>query len=65
MSKKASPAIIGGFVVGALALLVLALVVLGGQDLFRERSLYVSIFDGSVQGLRVGANVNFCGCPRW
>ena len=61
MSKKANPAVIGSFVLGAIALLVLALVVLGGQELFRERLVYVSIFDGSAQGLRVGANVNFVG----
>jgi paraquat-inducible protein B len=61
MSKKASPTVIGGFVVGAIGLLVLALVVLGGQELFRERVHYISVFDGSVAGLRVGANVNFFG----
>lgn len=61
MSKKASPAVIGAFVLGAVGLLTLALTVLGGRELFRERLNYVSIFEGSVAGLRVGANVNFFG----
>lgn len=61
MSKKANPALIGSFVVGALALVVIAVVVLGGAELFRERPRAVAYFDGSVNGLTVGAPVTWLG----
>ena len=61
MSKRATPTLIGAFVLGAIVLTTLALMVLGGGELFRERIRYVTYFQGSVQGLRVGANVSFRG----
>ncbi|NCA70538.1 MAG: MCE family protein [Sphingobacteriia bacterium] len=61
MSKQANPAIIGGFVVGALTILVLALILFGGGALLRERVAMVTFFPGSVQGLSVGAPVLFEG----
>lgn len=61
MSKKASPAAIGGFVLGAIAVLVAGIVVLGGGKLFRQKAIYVSYFPGSVAGLSVGSPVQFQG----
>ena len=61
MSKKASPTLVGSFVVGALALVVIAVIILGGTKLFSERPRAVAYFDGSVNGLAVGAPVTWLG----
>ena len=61
MSKQASPTLIGAFVVGAIALVVIGLLVFGGGRFFADRVTWVTYFPGSVQGLRVGAPVNFRG----
>tara|TARA_R110002096_G_scaffold135780_3_gene287863 strand:- start:573 stop:1562 length:990 start_codon:yes stop_codon:yes gene_type:complete len=61
MSKQASPTIIGAFVVGAIALIVAFLILFGSGALFSDKQTFVTYFDGSIQGLRVGANVNFRG----
>ena len=57
MSVRPSPTAIGAFIVGALALLLVALLVWGGTGLFRTRLNYVLYFDGSVTGLNKGAPV--------
>ena len=61
MSKQASPAVIGGFVLGAVGLLVAALLLFGSGRLFTEREIFVAFFRGSVTGLNVGAPVRFRG----
>jgi paraquat-inducible protein B len=61
MGKKANPAVIGGFVVGAIALAVIGLVVFGSGQLFKNTSKYVCFFSGAVDGLNVGAPVKFKG----
>ena len=61
MSKQASPTLIGAFVVGAIALVVVGLLVFGGGRFFADRVTWVTYFPGSVKGLRVGAPVNFRG----
>lgn len=61
MSKKANPTIIGAFIIGAIALTVASLILIGGGKIFRDRQVYVTYFEGSLQGLRVGANVTFRG----
>jgi paraquat-inducible protein B len=61
MSAKGNPVIVGGFVIGALVLLIVALIVLGGGRFFEERRSFVSYFEGSLKGLRVGSNVLFRG----
>lgn len=60
---KANPTTIGLFVLGGLALTILAVLALGGTDWFHRRTLVVSYFPGSVQGLSVGAPVEFRGVP--
>jgi paraquat-inducible protein B len=61
MSKRASPTIVGAFVVGAVALLVVGLVAFGSMNLFRRPLTYVMFFDTTVSGLSVGAVVEFRG----
>ncbi len=61
MSKKANPTIIGMFVIGAVALVVVAVLIVAGDTLLQERRQFVAVFEGSVKGLRVGANVMFRG----
>lgn len=61
MGKKANPALIGAFVVGALALAVLGVVVLGSGQFFKDVSKFVMYFSGSVDGLATGAPVKFKG----
>ena len=59
--SKASPAVIGGFVIGAIALIVIGLLVFGGVNWFGTRNTYVAYFPGSVKGLQIGAPVDFRG----
>ncbi len=61
MSRKANPAVVGGFVIGAIALAVGGLFFFGGGKFFRTTETYVAFFDGSLKGLEVGAPVSFRG----
>ncbi|HUC61427.1 MAG TPA: MlaD family protein [Alphaproteobacteria bacterium] len=63
MSKRANPVLVGGFIVGAIALVVLALVLFGSVSLFVTRPVAVAYFEGSVSGLSVGAPVTLRGVP--
>jgi paraquat-inducible protein B len=59
--SKANPTVIGAFVVGAIALIVIGLLVFGGANWFAKRNTFIAYFPGSVKGLRVGAPVDFRG----
>ena len=61
MSKKANPVAIGAFVIGAIALLVMGIVVFGSGRLFADTTPFVLYFGGSVDGLNVGSPVRFKG----
>ena len=61
MSKPINKTMIGLFVVGAIALLVVAIGVLGSGKLFKVTTPYVMVFEGSVKGLNVGSPVVFRG----
>ncbi|HKV55398.1 MAG TPA: MlaD family protein [Candidatus Binataceae bacterium] len=61
MGKRISPTAIGIFVMGSLALLLAALVVLGSGRLFRPQHLYICFFQGNLNGLKVGAAVKVRG----
>ncbi len=61
MSKKANKTMIGIFVVGAVALLVIAITVFGSGEFFRQSDKYVVFFEGSIKGLSEGAPVIFRG----
>lgn len=61
MAKEANKTLIGAFVFGAILLTVVAILLLGGGQLFREQLPAVAYFDGSVKGLGVGAKVQMKG----
>jgi paraquat-inducible protein B len=61
MARRANPAVIGGFVLGAIVLAVAALVLLGGGRFFQHRQLWEAYFDESIKGLAIGAPVTFRG----
>lgn len=61
MSKPASKTLIGAFVLGAMVLVITALMVFGSGKFFAHRNTYVLYFDGSVKGLNVGSPVMFRG----
>lgn len=61
MSKKANKTAIGGFVLGAIALLIVGLAVFSSGKLFHRTNKYVLFFDSSIKGLAVGAPVTFKG----
>jgi paraquat-inducible protein B len=60
-SKRASPTLVGAFVLGALALALAGVAVFGSGKLFRRTERFVAVFSGSVNGLSVGAPVKFRG----
>ncbi|MDD2761618.1 MAG: MlaD family protein [Methylomonas sp.] len=62
MSKPVNPTVIGGFTLGALALLVIAMLVFGGgKELNADKIKYVVFFDSSLNGLEIGAPVKLQG----
>ncbi|MEN8259506.1 MAG: MlaD family protein [Pseudomonadota bacterium] len=61
MSKRANPAVIGAFVVGAVVLMVIGIMVFGSGKWFAEVRRFVVYFDESVNGLSVGAPVKLYG----
>ena len=61
MIRKANKIKIGAFVVGAVILLITAILIFGSGALFKQPDKYIIFFDGSVKGLSVGAPVNFRG----
>jgi len=61
MNSKVDKKMIGLFTVGALVLLMVAIVVFGSGVLFKRTTKFVLYFDGSVKGLAIGAPVMFRG----
>jgi paraquat-inducible protein B len=61
MGRRANPTLIGAFIVGAVALIVIGLLVFGRGHLFTDTRPYVLFFDGSVRGLNVGSPVDLQG----
>ncbi len=61
MSKKANKTAIGGFVLGALALIVAGVLIFGSGKFLTKTQTYVMYFEGSVKGLNVGAPLVFRG----
>ncbi len=61
--KTINPRLIGLFVIGGIALFVLAIVLFSRQDLFAQKRRFVAYFQQSVNGLNVGAPVRFRGIP--
>lgn len=61
MSKPANKTLIGAFILGALGLIIAGVVVFGSGKFFRKVNKNVMFFEGSVQGLQIGAPVVFRG----
>lgn len=61
MSKQASPAVIGGFVVGAVALVIAGVLIFGSGKFFSSTLPAVMYFEGDLKGLQVGAAVAYEG----
>ena len=61
MKKRISPTLIGAFVVGALILMAIGVVTFASGQLFKHRKEFILYFDGSVNGLRIGAPVKLKG----
>ena len=61
MSHRVNPTLIGAFVVGAIALIIAAFLLLGNVGLFEDREKVIMYFTGSVEGLNKGAPVNVRG----
>lgn len=61
MSKKANPKVVGSFVIGAIALSIVGIMILGGGSFMEEKFECVMLFDESISGLDVGAPVDFQG----
>jgi paraquat-inducible protein B len=62
-SRRANPRLIGGFVIGGIALLVAAVLVFGSFTFFQTTRRFVVFLEGSVNGLTVGSPVLFRGVP--
>ncbi len=61
MSKRANKTMIGSFVIGAIALIIVGLLIFGSGRLFTKVDKHVLYFKGSVKGLNIGAPVMFRG----
>lgn len=61
MSERANPTIIGAFVLGAVALLVAAVLAFGGRSILEDPERVVCYFAGSLKGLEVGSPVRYRG----
>ncbi len=61
MTKKANPKLIGGFVLGAVALLTAGIMIFGSGRFFQKSQKYVLFFETDVKGLTVGAPVTLKG----
>lgn len=58
----AKPAVVGGFVLGALLIAIVAALVLGGMRWFSPTMHAMVVFKGSVAGLSAGSPVTFVAC---
>jgi paraquat-inducible protein B len=62
MAKKANPKLIGGFVLGAIALVIIGVIAFGGGKFLATKDKAVLFFSGaSLSGLDVGSPVTFRG----
>lgn len=58
---KANPTVVGGFVVGAIALMIAGVVFFGSSSMFSPKVPVVMYFPGSVEGLNTGSVIEFSG----
>jgi paraquat-inducible protein B len=60
---RANPKLVGGFIIGGLTLLLLAVAALASGKFFTHSTTLVSFFPESVRGLQIGSPVTFRGVP--
>lgn len=61
MAKKVNTAVIGGFVVSAVTLFIIAILLFSSGRFFKNTREFMLFFEETVSGLRVGAPVKFRG----
>jgi paraquat-inducible protein B len=61
MIKKPNITLIGAFVIGGIALVIIGIITFGAETYFSRQPSFVMYFEGSVKGLNVGAPVVFKG----
>ena len=61
MAKRISPTAIGVFVIASFAILMAAVIVVGSGRLFRKPVQFICMFQGDLNGLKVGAPVKVRG----
>src|ERR1700719_3443476 len=61
MGKRVSPAVIGAFVVASFAILIVALVVVGSGRMSPKPIRFICMFQGNLNGLKIGAPVKVRG----
>jgi paraquat-inducible protein B len=61
MSKPVNPTAVGGFVIGAIVLIIFAVLVLSSGKLFSSTQMAVVVFPGNVKGLSIGSSVEIRG----
>jgi paraquat-inducible protein B len=61
MSKRVSPAVIGAFVVASFAILIVALIVVGSGRMLTKPIRFICMFQGNLNGLKIGAPVKVRG----
>jgi paraquat-inducible protein B len=61
MNKRVSPAVIGAFVIASFAILVVALIVIGSGRILTKPIRFICMFQGNLNGLKVGAPVKVRG----
>jgi paraquat-inducible protein B len=57
MSREANPKIVGAFVLGAVALIIVVFVIFGSGRLFQPLNTWVMFFKGNVKGLKIGSSI--------
>lgn len=61
MAKRVNPTLVGAFVLGAFLLVIAAILLLGGENIFAQKRRFVVYFGDSIKGLTVGSPVTFKG----
>lgn len=61
MAKQVNKAVIGGFVISVIVMLIGGVILLGGGEMFKKKVKYVMFFEQSIKGLSKGAPLVFKG----
>ena len=61
MNNKSNPTAIGAFIIGGIALIILAILVFSSDSLFSKNHRFVVVFTESINGLKVGAPIKLYG----